>query len=183
MSHHQPPPFGGYPPPSGPPPGSPPGLSPRRIYSGGLLFLFSCFLPPGANYMYMGLIKRGLAAMCGFFLLIFMMISASILPITLLFAFSLPIFALTCIFDGFSILRRINNGEYVEDGIGSILNSILANRTLTMIILAIIVISFAGAFLGFAINLIRSLLPLALVIFGIYVILRRKKNTSPPHEH
>ena len=159
-----------HPTPDTPPPPIP-GL--RRV-NWGLLFLFSCFFPSGANYMYMGLIKRGLAAMCGFFLIIYMIATASFFPLRLLFIFGLPVFMLTCIFDGFNLRRRINAGIPVEDGISDVLNTILRNKTLTLAILAIIVITFAGRILGFAFGLISSLIPLLIIGFGLYVILRRR---------
>lgn len=146
---------------------------PYKRVNAGLLLFFSCFFPPGANYMYMGLIKRGLAAMCGFFMLIYLMISS---PMTLLFALGIPIFWITCFFDGFGIRRRINAGEEVEDGVGEILNGILRNKTLAVVLLIIIGLAFAGSILGFAASLIRRVLPALLVIFALYVIFRKKKT-------
>ncbi|MCL2216916.1 MAG: hypothetical protein FWB91_07850 [Defluviitaleaceae bacterium] len=141
----------------------------------GLLFLFSCFFPPGANYMYMGLIKRGLAAMCGFFLIIYMLAAAPIWPLRLLFSFGIPVLWLTCIFDGFNIRHRINAGEAVPDGVSDIINSILRNKTLTLAILAVIAITFVGRIFGFVFGLLSMAIPILAILFGLYVLLRRKK--------
>jgi hypothetical protein len=152
-------------------PGLPPIFPPPRIHrstSFGLLFLFSFFFPPGANYMYMGLIKRGLAAMCGFFLIIYLMVVTSF---TLLFALVIPVFWLTCVFDGFHVRRRMNAGENVEDGIGDILSSLLSNKFLTAAVLVII----AVAVLGFVIEILSRIVPLLLIVFALYLIFRRKR--------
>jgi len=140
----------------------------------GLLFLFSCFLPPGANYMYMGLIKRGLAAMCGFFLLIYMVATVSFTPFRMLFAFGIPVFWLTVIFDGFNLRRRINAGEAVQDGISDILSVILRNKGLALAILAIIAITFAGRIFGVIFSILSVAIPVLVVAFGLYVLFRRK---------
>ena len=127
--------------------------------------------------MYMGLIKRGLAAMSGFFLLIYLLVASSSGRTQGLFAFAIPILILTCIFDGFNIRRRINAGEVVEDGISEILSGLFRNKALTIALLAIIAITFAGRILGFVGTIVSSALPILLIGFGLYVILRRKKST------
>jgi hypothetical protein len=142
---------------------------PHRRVNFGLLFLFSFIFPSGANYMYMGLIKRGLAAMCGFFLLIYLIVLFSF-PFNILAAFAIPVYWITCFFDGFHIRRRINSGEIVEDGIGSILSGMLRNKTLTAIFLIIIAI----AILGFLFEILKAAMPILLVIFALYLIFIRK---------
>jgi len=151
---------------------------PYRNISGGLLFFFSFFFPPGANYMYMGLIKRGLAAMCGFFLLIYMTIVATSGLMTTLFALAIPVLVLTVIFDGFNIRRRINAGEVVQDGISDVLGTVLRNKPLTIAILAIIVLAFAGRIFGVVFNLIGVAIPVLAIVFGLYLIFRRKPPKS-----
>jgi hypothetical protein len=83
--------------------------------------------------MYLGLIKRGLAAMCAFFLLIYLAITAFALPLTLLFSLSIPVLWLTSLFDGFHTRRRINAGDPPEDNIRDILSALSRNKTLTLI--------------------------------------------------
>ena len=145
---------------------------PHKRISFGLLFLAS-LLAPGANYMYMGLLKRGLAAMCGFFMLVYLVVvfATSSSPLMLLIpAFAIPIFWVTIFFDGFHIRRRINSGEIVEDGIGNILGGMLKNKFLTIIFFIII----ALAILGFVFKILEPLLPFLLIGFAIYLIFVRK---------
>ena len=150
----------------------------RRYISWGLLFVFSMFFPSGVNYLFMGLIKRGLAAMCGFFLLIYF-IGVSNWPVTMLFSLALPIYILTCIFDGFHIRRRINAGEAVDDNIDGAINFLRCNKIVGWVILALVGFSVLGSVLGMFIGLIRWLMPLIIIVFGLYLLLRRK---GPPAE-
>ena len=153
-----------------PPPVARPSAAPyyKRGISGFMLFMFS--VPSGANYMYMGLIKRGLAAMCGFFLLIYLMTTA--LP-TLPIVFTFVTYVIACFFDGFNIRRKINAGIPVEDGVGDVLNGILNNKTLMVVILVFIALAFAGSIIGFAVELIRRAVPLLLVLLALYIIFKR----------
>jgi len=146
---------------------------PERI-NGGLLFLFSLFFPPGANYMYMGLIKRGLATMSGFFLIIFLITTVN-MPLTLFLALSLGVIYLASFFDGFNVRNRINAGEEVRDDVGESLNMILKNKTVRTIFLVVIAVIVLVNLLGFAINIISSVLPIVLIGFIIYLIVRNKK--------
>jgi len=125
--------------------------------------------------MYMGLIKRGLAAMSGFFMLIYLTITVSGVPFTMFFALMIPILWLTCLFDGFHIRRRINAGEAVDDGVGDVLSSALRNRRLALIVLIIIGLAFAGNIFGFAADIMRRAVPLLLIALALYIIFRRKR--------
>ena len=140
-----------------------------------LLFLFAVCLPPGSGYMYMGLIKRGLSAMIGFFFVIFLLSSGITGLPQILFAFAIPIIYLACIFDSFVICRRINSGEAVEDGIDGIINSLLSNKKLCALIFIILAIIFAGNILGFALRVIQVTAPIMIIGFGLYILFRRKK--------
>ena len=158
------------------PPPYPRHASPK--VSWGLLFFFSICFPPGVNYMYMGLIKRGLAALSGFFLLIFVAINSSF-PLNLLLWLSLPVFVITSIFDGFNVRRRINAGEAVRDDIGDALNGIIGNKFLSTLVLAVIAIVFIINVMGFAIGFISSVLPWVFVGFIVLVIVRRNRPKPP----
>ena len=147
----------------------------RPTISKFLLFIFVMFLPPGAGYMYMGLIKRGVSAMICFFFIVFLLSSGITGPAETLAAFAIIILYFACIFDSFSICRRINAGEAVEDGVGSIVNSLLSNKKLCAVIFVILAIIFASTILGFALRVLRTLLPLIIIAFGLYVIFGRKK--------
>ena len=148
--------------------------TPVRKISGGALFIFSIFFPPGVNYMFMGLIKRGLAAMCGFFLLIYL-IGMSSWPLTLLFGLAMPIYVLTCIFDGFNIRRRILSGEVVGDNIDGAIDFLRRNKFIALIILLIVGFNVLFSFLGVLFGLVRWLMPLLIVVAGLYLLLRNKK--------
>ncbi|MDR3238990.1 MAG: hypothetical protein LBT44_02740, partial [Clostridiales bacterium] len=93
-----------------------------RYISWGVLFIFS-FLAPGINYMYEGLIKRGLFALSSFFLCAYL---AAILNQPF-FGCLIPILWITCIFDGFHIRRKINAGVTVEDSIDDVLGFLKKN--------------------------------------------------------
>ena len=140
-----------------------------------LLLIFAMFLPPGAGYMYLGLIKRGLSAMICFFFIIFLLSSGISGPAQTLAAFSIIILYFACIFDSFSICRRINAGEVVEDGVGSIINNLLSNKKLCAVVFIVLAIIFASTILGFALRVLHALLPILVIAFGLYMIFRRKK--------
>ena len=139
----------------------------------GLLFFFSVFFPSGTNYMYMGLIKRGLAAMCGFFLLIFL-ISVTSWPLQMIMGMALAVYVLTCIFDGFNIRRRILSGEVVPDGVHDVLGSILSNKKLTAAIIVVIGVLIVVHVLGFVATLVSNFLPVIVIGAGLYILFRRK---------
>jgi len=168
---------------SSPHPAPAPVMAGGRPISWGLLFMFTIPpFPPGVNYMYMGLIKRGLAALCGFFLLVFM-ISISSGPVMALFGLALPIYWLTCAFDGFHIRRRIKAGEHVADSIDGAVDFLKKNKFIFGIILAIVGLSALGSVVGVAMRLIRWLMPLIIIGLGLFVLFRRKGPPSgPPNE-
>jgi len=137
--------------------------------------------------MYMGLIKRGLVAMCGFFLLIYLMVTSFMVSsvsvgFSLLFVLAIPVYILTIFFDGFNVRSRINAGEVVADGISNVLNGLLRNKVLMVVLLAVIVIAFAGSLFGIAVEVTRRALPILLVCLGLYVIFRRKRNKEDDNE-
>ena len=159
-----------------PPPGPGAAHAPRGKISSGLLFFFSLCFPPGANYMYLGLMKRGIAAMCGFFLLIYVAIASSF-PLALLLWLAVPVFYISSFFDGFNVSRRINAGEAVRDDIGDALNGIVGNkflRTLVLVVIAIILIVNVAGFAGAIIS--RLFVPL-IAVFILYIVLKRKPPT------
>ena len=152
-----------------------------RQVSWGLLFFFSCFFPSGVNYMFMGLIKRGLAAMCGFFLIIYF-IGVSNWPLTVLFGLALPIYILTCIFDGFHIRRRINAGEAVGDNIDGVICALHRNKIVGWVILALVGFSVLSSVLDVLVSLVGWMMPVLIIVFGLYILLRRKGPPAPPAE-
>ena len=166
------------------PPGS------KRFISWGVLFLFSCVIPiPGLNYMYEGLIKRGLAAMAGFFLLIYAMIQFFIMgvwQIGLLFALTLPVYMLTNIFDGFHIRRRVNAGEVVLDDIDDVLAFIKRYKgvfiALAVVLLALPIVMplVRGLMASFPIagGMIGRFLPVVVVLVGIRILFKKPRRSE-----
>ena len=145
---------------------------PRRI-SWGLLFLFSFFFPPGANYMYLGLMKRGLVTMCGFFLLIYLG-TITRWPVSNIFWFGTFIAYIASIFDGFNLRRRMINGEYIADELGDMLGGIFKDKRIATIALLILGFIFLGNIIGIAFTVFSRFMPLILVVLGLYVVLKRK---------
>jgi len=121
----------------------------------------------------MGLMKRGLAAMCGFFLLIFVAINTSF-PLMLLLWLSLPVFYISSFFDGFNIRRRINAGEIVRDDVGDALNGIIGNKFLRTLFLVLVAIILIVTVLGFAAAIISRLIVPLLIVFILLVVFKRK---------
>ena len=148
--------------------------TPPRYIRKRMLLVFS--LLPGANYMYMGHVKRGLVAVCGFFLLVYLWSIMTIAPLSVLFGLSIFVYWLTSTFDGFHLRRRINAGEAVPDGVNDLVTSIIRNKTLTVAVVAVLAISITVSILGLFAGLLSNLLPLVLIALGIYIIIRRRRR-------
>jgi len=143
----------------------------------GLVFIFS-FLP-GASYMYLGLIKRGLAAMCGFFMLIYMLTLAygSVLgwPVTLFFALSLPVCFLTYAFDSFNIRRRMLAGEVVPDNIDDIIFFFQRNKkVLLMLLIVVIGLGVVASLISALLAPLVQLIPMLIIGIGVYALLKKR---------
>lgn len=140
-----------------------------------LLLALCVFLPPGVGYMYMGLIKRGLVAMIGFYFLAFLVVASPGLPLSLLAMLSMPVLYFACIFDSFAICRRAEAGEAVPDGAGRAIASLLSNKKLCMALIAALALAFGLLALGFAVRILIGFLPLVVIFLGLYVIFFWKK--------
>jgi len=147
-----------------------------RFIGGGKMILLSFFFPSGVNYMYMGLIKRGVTALAGFFLLLYLAITTPG-ALSTIFVFGLITCYLTCIFDGFNIRRRINAGEHVLDDNSEIVKNLLRNKPLMTVIAVILAVSMLGSLFNFAITLITNIVPLLIIILGVYLILKHRKKS------
>lgn len=158
--------------------------APRR--RGGLIesFVFFCFaVVPGAAHMYMNLFKRGFQLMFGFIGAIVLfsyvntegMIPLIIIP-TWFFAF----------FDSYAIRRRLRMGEAVEDVTVFDYEILLKNKK--AIGIAMLLFGILGVVNAFEHSVIRyilggqlywsvkrSIVPIALVLSGIYILRRSKK--------
>ena len=157
---------------------------PRRVVSGryiswGLLFLFSVVIPlPGLNYMYMGLIKRGLAAMSAFFIIVYLAITllTSIGPVVFMI---IPILYLAVTFDGFQIRHRINAGEPVSDDIDGVITFCKNNRfmitCIALAFVALVVIGAVAPHLIWLTTILARLTPFIVVVVVLYFLFRKKR--------
>lgn len=156
---------------------------------GGFLesFAFFCFaVVPGAAQMYMNLFKRGFQLMFGFIAAIVLfsyvntesMIPLIIIP-TWFFAF----------FDSYAIRRRLKKGEVVEDVTIFDYDVIFKNKKVVGIIMLVLgVLGVTNAFEHSIIQYIfggqlywsikRSVVPLALVLGGLYILRKSKKSVN-----
>jgi len=154
----------------------------RSHVNWGLLFMFSLF-PPGANYMFMGLMKRGLATMCGFFLLIFMITVLSGTSM-LLVVFALIIYVLTSVFDGFNIRRRINAGESITDNLDDMLGGLFRNKLFTFVIFVLLALVFLGGLFSSVASFLSGSVINVIVWIAIILIIVKvvSKKRTPPRE-
>ncbi|MDR2899560.1 MAG: hypothetical protein LBU94_04530 [Clostridiales bacterium] len=98
-------------------------------------FLFCLSALPGLNYMYIGLMKRGMFFMSLFFLICFIM--GTLNAPMLIFALFMEMFY--SFFDGFKIRRQILNGEHVNDDVDDVLGFYQNNKGLCYIVTALVV--------------------------------------------
>ncbi|MCL2421494.1 MAG: hypothetical protein FWD03_06510 [Defluviitaleaceae bacterium] len=154
---------------------------PARTISWGLLFLFSVIFPlPGLNYMYLGLIKRGLAAMAAFFGVIYMVIhfmSSGIIPIGLMFIFAIPVLVLASIFDGFRLRNRMIAGEVVTDNIDDITAFLRRNRhVLIGFLLLLIAVNVIGGVVPWLVRVLRNIIPIIIAIWAVSLLFNKPKS-------
>ena len=152
-----------------------------RSISWGLLFFFSIVIPlPGLNYMYLGLVKRGLVAMGTFFGLIYMIIQLSISntwPLGIMFIFAIPILWLACTFDSFRLRERMNRGEVVTDNIDDIIAFIRRNRVLlTGLMLLLVAVHVLGGILPGVLRLLRHVIPIVIAVWAIQALFKKPKS-------
>ena len=168
------------------PPETPEG-PPRPFVRGpinfGMLFLFTFILPipfcpiPGVNYMYMGMIKRGLVAMTAYFGTIYLMIMSfvnGLWVLGLFFALSLPVLILASAFDAFRLRQRINAGEYVTDNADDVLAFIRRNRLFILAFLGVLAMLIFDIGPTPLLRPIGQALPVALILFALWNLLSRR---------
>lgn len=157
----------------------------HRKKIGSFLLFFLSFLP-GANYMYMGFMKKGTLAMFSFFTTIYLI---SFLE-SFAFVMLLPMIWFFSFFDGFRIRRSINDGIYVEDSIDEVVSFV---KKYTFHISIVLLIMFAFSFLSTSLNYafdffgishyynakrFLGILPPILIIIVGYLIIRKPKNND-----
>ena len=164
-----------------------------QYHKGGFFesFAFFCFaVVPGAAQMYMNLFKRGFQLMFGFIasIVLFSYINTeSMIPLIIIptwfFSF----------FDSYAIRRRLRSGEFVEDSTIFDYKILLENKKIVgMAMMVLGLLGLANAFENSVIKSIfggelywavkRSIIPIALVLAGIY-ILQRSKKTGKAEEY
>jgi hypothetical protein len=132
--------------------------------------------------MYLGLVKRGLAAMAAFFGLIYMIIQlgmSNTWPLGVIFIFAIPILWLACTFDGFRLRERMNRGEVVTDNIDDIIAFVRRNRVLlTGLLLLFLAVHVLGGILPGLLRLLRIVIPVVIAVWAIRTLFRKPK---PPN--
>ncbi len=174
-------------PPLPPRPTAPP---PAPMYRGGprpnRFFLFVLSMIPGANYMYLGLMKRGLFVMSTFFLCTYLA-SFGIYGFPA-FGLVIPVLVITSFFDGFNLRRKMIEGEDVPDDISGILSFISNNKLLiggvVVLLLGMNVLSDLSQFFrhGYTRGLPFSPMTIVLILVILFVVSKRKskeKNDKP----
>ena len=157
----------------------------RRKIDGGLLMFFTLF-PPGINYMYEGLIKRGLFFLSAFCLTFYLLASLN----SPVFLIPMMVMWVTCAFDAFRIRTKINAGEYVSDNVDDVLGFIRKHKAVIVPILAIaLAVNVFGTFsrgmcfipashFGMRHVFNNRLIPMLLFLGGIYLIISSGKRSK-----
>ena len=149
--------------------------------SWGLLFFFSLFFPSGVNYMYLGFVKRGIAAMSGFFLIIYLVSVFSMWPLSTLFGLLLPAYFITCVFSGFHTRRRLIAGEVIDDNIDGIINFIRNNKhVIALVFIVLMGVSMMNRVpsLSFIVRRHGSFVSLLIIGLVVYALVRRHKSAG-----
>ena len=158
-----------------------------------LTFVFS--LLPGLNYMYLGLMKRGL-----FFMTFFFALSILIREIRIsMFSFTIFMLMCFCLFDSFRIRRLLKDGFDVPDSIDDVLSFYRSNKKTVLLLFGsliafgvlrrstdflfnVVLESFVfSSFLSVALNVVSFALWLLVIILTCYIIARivsRKKDVG-----
>lgn len=149
-----------------------------------LLMMFSGL--PGANYMYMGLIKRGLFVLTAFFLSIYL--TAEFFGYA---AFVIVGIVITSFFDGLRIRRKFIAGEPVSDDVNDIKAFFSANKLpiigVTAIIVIMEVIQNAARWVSYGVAYGHGgfrpsgVVAIAAVALGIYFLSKLRKE-KPEHK-
>jgi hypothetical protein len=158
-----------------------------QCYKGGFFesFAFFCFaVVPGAAQMYMNLFKRGFQLMFGFIAAIVLfsyMNTESMIPLVIIptwfFSF----------FDSYAIRRRLRKGEVVEDTEIFDYKVLIENKKIVGIIMLVLgLLGVVNAFEHSVLQYIfggqlywavkRSIIPIALVLAGVYILQKSRKT-------
>ncbi|HYE81609.1 MAG TPA: B-box zinc finger protein [Clostridia bacterium] len=160
-----------------------------QYYKGGFFesFAFFCFAcVPGAAQMYMNLFKRGFQLMFGFIgsIVLFSYVNTEgMIPLVII-----PVWFFS-FFDSYAVRRRLRRGEVVEDVTIIDYDILFSHKKVTgMVMLVLGILGVANAFehsvmrdifggqLYWAVK--RSIVPIALVLAGVYVLGKSKKTNA-----
>jgi hypothetical protein len=148
-------------------------------------FAFFCFaVVPGAAQMYMNLFKRGFQLMFGF-------IAAIVLPSYINTESMIPLIIIPIwffsFFDSYSIRKRLGKGELVEDNTIVDYKILIENKKIVGVVMLVlgmlgvvnafersIIQNIFGGQLYWAVK--RSIIPIALVAAGAYILMKSKKT-------
>jgi len=126
--------------------------------------------------MYMGLIKRGLAAMGAFFMLIFFIVNING-AITLLPVFSMVLLYFACLFDALAIQRRWQAGVVPKDEIDDVLRFARNNRKWILGFFLLIALTGAiGRVVGVLASILSNFIPLIIIGLGIYLLFLKPRK-------
>jgi len=170
----------------------PPAPSSLRYRKSKLLTFVFSFLP-GLNYMYLGLMKRGL-----FFMTFFFSLGILIREIRIgMFSFTIFMLMCFCLFDSFRIRRLLKNGFDVPDSIDDVASFYRSNKKPVLLLFGSLIVfgilrrtadflfsvlleSFVfSSILEIAFNVILFILGLLVLVLVCYIIARivsRKKD-------
>lgn len=154
-----------------------------RVPNALLLILFSVL--PGANYMYMGLIKRGLFVLTAFFMSIYL---AGFFNF---FGFVIPCVVITSFFDGLRLRRKWIAGEPISDDINDLKAFFAANKMPLIVVAGLLVVVEVLQKAVFMLNhgarqifyygnaLPNILIAIAAIALGIYFLSKLRKSKTP----
>ena len=171
------------------------GRSPRPVRrSGGLnsFFLFCLSGVPGLNYMYLGLMKRGMFFMTMFFMIIFVAASLE----APLFTFLLFIELCYSFFDGFRLLGFMRDGYIVEDNVDDV-TELYTKHKRPIIVFSIVAVAlslmdrlgrvftrgmgvlFGGSY-GYITDLFSLVFGVIIILLGCFIVANgmKKKNNN-----
>lgn len=152
----------------------------NRDISKFLLFIFSAI--PGANYMYLGLMKKGFLLMFAFFTVCFSNMGSFEIFIPVLFFYSF--------FAGFNIRRKIYDGEIITDDFGETITFFANHKAYIIGILAILLFAnpqymlrnFTSSYLNLG-SLSDFIGYSVIAILALIVIVVLKNRNSKPKEY
>ncbi|NLK52569.1 MAG: hypothetical protein GX295_09020 [Syntrophomonadaceae bacterium] len=146
-----------------------------------LTFLLS--LMPGAGYMYLGLMNRGLQTMIIFFGTIFI---AEMIHIDSLIPLVLPVLLFYSVFDTLQTARKLRRGQPVEDkplvNLGEVSNW---QKILGYVLIGLGTLALLNNFIPYLFDyrIIRQLIsPLLIIVLGVFILYRSLKGGSQSYE-